>query len=268
LIPGSKPKIEATHKVRIGLKKTSQGGKEYPASVDYFVSDAFGDQPKSMLVRFLHEDVEDAFSSGLEWWAAKEGRNYLACYTKDGGNAPVALRLDKMLDEGQEPVGPPRGSGRLPILCPARECPHLKAKRCKPMGRLVFSRVGSPLVLQLDTKSWNSVEKVTGALQIARASGPLNAPDRTFRLSVEFVQKGSDRFPVLSIREEFADSPQTAQAIAAGESTIAAEQTEGSNRDKLIAALRARGLDPRDPAVVARIQAVGVDAALEKLTNG
>ena len=263
VIPGSKPKIEAQFKVRVG-KKTERG---YPTSLDHFVSEAFNDEPKSMLVRFVHPEVEEAFSSGLEWWAAKNKQNYLACFTKDGGDNPVAYRLPQMLDEGQAAIGPATGSGRLPIACPARDCPHLKEKRCKPMARLVFCRKGSPVVLQFDTKSWNSIEKITGALQHARGTGPLNTPDRWFRLSVEMVKKGTNHFPMVTIKEEFADDPQTAQAIAAGESIIAAEQTEGDNRTKLIAAIRARGSDPRDPKVVEWVQKLGIDTALAELTK-
>jgi len=257
-IPGSKPKIEATAKVRIGVKKTSQSGKEYPAAVDYFVGDGIDGQPKTLEVAFVHADVDDAFSTGLEWWIkSKAGANTLACYTKDGGDNPTAYRLDKMLDEGQEAIGPPMGHGRLPIACPARDCQHLKAKKCKPMGRLVFTIPSlSSAVYQLDTKSWNSVEKLTGALQHARTSGPLN-DGRTFLLSVEIVTKGSDRFPVLSLE----------QKLDRAEALVAAEQTDGDSRSKLIAALRASGRDPSSPAVADWVKSHGIDEALRRLTE-
>lgn len=271
-IPGTKPKIEATAKVRIGEKKTSKGGKEYPASTDYFVSTSFPGKPNELTISFVHPGVEDAFSTGLEWWQAKEGRNYLACYTKDDGDNPVALRLDKMLDPGQEPVGPPRGNGRLPILCPARECPHLKSKKCKPMGRLVFQIVEGDTgaekdatVYQLDTKSWNSVERLTGALQVAASGGPLNTPGRRFVLSVSYVQKGGDRFPVLSLREEF--SGDTGRTLEIATVLCVLEQTEGDARAKLIAALRAVGRDPASPKVVAWVQEKGVEKALAILAG-
>ena len=257
-IPGSKPKIEASAKLRIGVKKVSDGGREYPAAVDYFVGDGVEGKPSSLEVAFVHADVDDAFSTGLEWWIKGRSGNVLACYTKDGGDDPVALRLDQMLDEGQEAIGPPRGQGRLPIACPARVCPHLKDKSCKPMGRLIFTvPFLGPTIYQLDTKSWNSIEKLTGALQVARASGPLNAPERGFVLSVAIVQKGRDRFPVLSLEEK----------LNRAEALVAAEQTSGDNRAKLIAALRASGRDPSSPAVAAWVTTHGIDEALRRLTE-
>jgi hypothetical protein len=242
-IPGSKPRIEATAKIRIGVKKKTATGKEYPSAVDYFVGDGIDGEPKQLDVQFVHEELEDVFATGLEWWIkSKAGRNTLACYTKDGGDEPTAYRLDGMLDEGQEAIGPPMGHGRLPIRCPSRACPHLKDKKCKPMGRLVFTipSVGDQ-IYQLDTKSWNSVEKLAGALLYARRSGPLNN-GRWFVLGVEMVTKGSDRFPVLSLRPALVDT-----------------------RGQLIAALRAAGRDPASPAVVEWVQGLGVEAALSRL---
>jgi hypothetical protein len=211
-----------------------------------------------LTIRFVHADVDDAFSTGLEWWLRnKAGGNTLACYTKDGGDEPTAYRLDGMLDEGQEPIGAPMGHGRLPIRCPSRDCPHLKSKNCKPMGRLVFTIPDAgPTVFQLDTKSWNSVEKLTGALQHARAAGPLN-DGRDFNLSVQIVTKGSDRFPVLSLE----------QKLEQAEALVAAEQTDGDNRSKLIAALRASGRDPSSPAVADWVKSHGIDEALRRLTE-
>jgi len=209
VIPGSKPKIDAYAKVRIGEKKVSQGGKESPAATDYFLcddpafTDVAGSKPSTLRIAFVHDSMEDAFSTGLEWWVKKRGatKPTLACYTKDGGANPVALRMDQMLDEGQEPVGPAKKGGRLPIACPARECPHFKSKDCKPMGRLVFVLDGGTHVYQIDTKAWNSIEKISGALGVAQASGPLNRPGRFFDLSVAMVQQGTDKFPVMSIQE-------------------------------------------------------------------
>ena len=209
-IPGSKPKIEPTAKIRIGEKRTSAKGNSYPAAVDYFRSDdpavaqLVGEKPKTLTIRLLHETTDEAFSSGLEWWAKKKGggQTFLACYTKDGGSDPIALRMEPMVNEGDTVRGEKRGGqGRVPISCLARECPVMKKGDCKPMARLVFELAEDPehRVYQIDTKAWNSIERITGALLQAEKKGSLEG--RTFLLSVEIVKKGGDSYPVMSLEE-------------------------------------------------------------------
>jgi len=203
-IPNLSLKYEVRNKVRIGEKKVSSGGKEYPAAVDHFVSPdpEVQGEPKVIRIILPHAEVEDNFSTGMEWWVKASGKNQLACYTKDSGSKPVALRLPPYVSEGDEVLGEARGGqGRIPIVCPFRSCPMMIDKRCKPMGRLVFFVEGgrTDSVLQLDTKSWNSIEALTATLTGSRIGGPLTG--RTFELSVAFEQKGRDRFPVLSLTE-------------------------------------------------------------------
>jgi hypothetical protein len=209
-IPGLKAKYEIREKVRIGERRRSSGGKEYPAATDYFVSpdpefvareQLAGGKLSSLRVVLPFDELEDNFSTGLEWWVKKRSASVstLACYTKGDG---TALRMPGMLDEGQEPIGPARGGqGRLPIVCGFRECPIFKRGDCKPMGRLVFFLEGGATdrALELDTKSWNSIERLTAALSGARLRGPLLG--RVFELSVAFESKGANRFPLLSLKE-------------------------------------------------------------------
>jgi len=280
-IPGSQPKIEPQGKVRIGEQRTSAKGKNYPAGVDYFRSDSprfaevVGERPSTIRIRLVHDTTDEAFSTGLEWWIRdKNKKSMLACYTKDAGENPVALRMAGMLDPGQVPLSDEIvGNQKLRIACPARACPHMKKKNgkppeCKPMGRLVFVLDGDPIarVWQLDTKAWTSIEAIAGQLRVAEALGPLTG--RLFELTVRFESKGSDRFPVITIQEIRDACPQTGAAVAGAESAIASEQTEGDARAKLIAAIRAREQDPKDPRVVEWVQKVGVKKALEKLTVG
>jgi hypothetical protein len=277
VIPGSKPKIEPTAKVRIGEKRVSQRGSEYPAAVDYFLCEdaqfahVAGDKPRKLRIRFVHPAIEDAFSTGLEWWIKdKNKRPLLACYTKDGGSSPVALRMDKMLDAGQEPVGPARGNGRLPIACAARECPHFVKKVCKPMGRLVFVLDGGSHVYQIDTKAWNSIERIEGELRLAQGRGPLDAPGRIFELSVEMHTKGADRFPVMSISEVDVEL-KTEQDEQKADTLLALDAAIAAGDEQVVRSELARALDEfrpgwRDkPEFIARIQEVGVVAAAQGL---
>lgn len=283
-IPGSKPKLDVHAKVKIGIKKRAQNGREYPAAVDYFVSDApefaalVGDKPNPIRIRLIHGEAHESFSSGLEWWIKdKNKRPLLACYTKDGGDNPVALRLGQMLDPddvlaSEETVG----QGRRRIRCRARACPHMqkrdgKQPDCRPMGRLVFVLDGDPLkhVYELDTKAWNSIEALEGALKLAQTSGPLAG--RLFELSVRIEKKGGQQFPVLSIKEIAERDPETAKAVATAEAVIADEQAQAEGADlrtRVIRALEASGRDPRSPAVAEWVKRHGLEEALRRLTGG
>lgn len=208
-IPGLRSRLDVRAKVRIGEKKRSVKGVEYPASVDHFLcedADFPAGKTQSLRIFFPYAKADENFSTGLEWWQGK----LLACYSKgeEKDGVPVALRRASMKQGGQtvnllegtrllseETVGQDR---RL-IECPVRECPILKRKDCKPMGRLLFWIDGLDTkagVFQLDTKSWNSIEALEGTL--AQYPDLRGIP---FNLSVAFVQRGTDRFPVLKLEE-------------------------------------------------------------------
>lgn len=265
-IPDLKPQYETRAKVKIGERK----GK-YPSSVDHFISDD-PEVPagvKALTVVFPYDDVDDNFSTGLEWWVqTKDKRNQLACYTKDSGSEPVALRLEPYLDDQHKVVGEKLKQGRVPIGCTFRQCPQFRDRKCKPMGRLVFFIKGgrTDQVLQLDTKGWNSIEKLTGTLRGARLRGPLAG--RHFILSVSFERRGTDRFPVLSL-EEVDVEVNNEQDARVGDAVIALEQARAAGktaREQLAAMLDQMRPGWRDDQrYIERIKEVGVEAALAKL---
>jgi len=277
-IPGLKTKYEVRGKVRIGEKRTASSGRSYPAATDYFVSDdaefnsfynsgtPAGGRPNTIEIVMPHADVEDCFSSGLEWWtkSAKATKSTLACYTKGDG---TALRKDGMLDPDDKVLGPAVGQGRLPIVCRFRECPQF-GHNCKPMARLSFFlwRGQTTSVLNIDTKSWNTIERLTAALQGARMKGPLTG--RVFALSVAFETKGANRFPVLSLKEiDVQINNETDVSIAEGYIAIErAKDRGGDERMQLAAYLNEVRPGWRDDEeLVAKIQRVGVSEALAKV---
>jgi len=271
-IPGLKTKYEVRAKVRIGEKRSG-----YPASVDHFLSDdpelthLFGAEPKTIRIRFPYQDADEAFSTGLEWWVKTQKRqNQLACYTKgdrEEGES-VALRLPPYVDETNKTLGETK-SGRVKIVCPNRECPIFKQNKCKPMGRLLFFLDGgrTDKVLELDTKSWNSIENLEPVLQ---GAGDLR--HRVFTLSVKFESKGNKRFPVLSIEETDVQVNSEAdldKADALVQLLRAVEEWEtGVDSSDTVKAELAKALDQTNPgwrdnpAFIERIKEVGVlDAA-------
>lgn len=206
-IPGAETRdVEIAGKVRVGEKR---GGRA--ASTDYFLCDhpAFekfaGSKPKTLRIRFLESEASEAFSTGLEWWLkTRKGENLLACYTKDSGSDPIALRYEPYVDEDDKVRGEKRGHNRVPVTCRFRACPHFQKKAdgkpadCRPMGRLTFVLADDPdnLVWRFETKGWESIERITKALSKLDA-----LHTRTFELSVAFESKGNKRFPVVSITE-------------------------------------------------------------------
>lgn len=256
-IPGRElDKVEVRAKVRNGIKKNGK-----PASVDHFVSDdaefgkLFPGEPKTIRILPAYPDAERTFSTGLEWWRGK----LLACYTKDGGSNPVALRVAEMkssnatlnfLDPDDEKRGEVRGNGRQPITCKGDSCRHFgknaNNKECRPMGRLTFFLEGgrTDQALQLDTKGWNSIENLAGTLTAAARSGSLVG--RVFELSVHFERKGTSRFPVLTIKE--ADTEiNTPEDVEKAEAFVALHKALASQDEGQVKAALAKALDWTNP---------------------
>lgn len=266
-IPGLKPKVEVRAKVRIGEKKTTARGKEYPSSIDYFLSrdplfaELVGARPNQLEIELVHDDAEDAFSTGLEWWRGKQ----LTCYSKGDFRAlRVADQVtpdDTLLREGEV------GNGRREITCLGRECPVFKRKDCKPMGRFVFSLAGRDEVWQIDTHSWGTIENLEWTLKRARRRGPLVG--RTFRLSVVMKQKGTSKYPILTLQEIGAPMQvNTMEDVAKADAllplcaAVLEGKPEAELRTELAGALDATNPGWRDNlAIVQRIKDIGVRAS-------
>ena len=221
-----------------------------PVSLDYFVSDheafAFaGVEPRELRVRLLHDTAEGAFATSLEWWARKSGSDdaFMACYTQDEGDRPVALRMEKFVTAENHVLGAKRGQNRVPIACLHRACPDFVRGDCKPMGRFVFQCDDDPanLIWQITTRGFNSIENLLGCLRVASQRGSLVG--RSFLLTIEFEHRGTNRFPVLSLVETLGynrDVPDTASA-----------------RVLVNAAIRAKGGDPEEESWVRWLESVG-----------
>jgi hypothetical protein len=274
-IPGLKATLDVRAKVRIGEKKTTAKGKSFPSATDYFLADdaefkaLCGERPKSIRIRFPHAGA-DNFTTGMEWWRGKQ----LTCYSKGEGSPVQAYRVIAMLDAGDIKTGQPMGRGneRQPIVCSFRDCSHFGKnadnKECRVMGRLVFFLDGgrTDSVLEFDTKAWNSIEQLEGSLSGAMQSGDLRG--RVFNLTVEMVQKGRDRYPVVNLTE--ADIVvNTPQDVSKADALIAADKRKqaGDAPNAILAEL----LDVTNPGwrekpeFIARIKEVTPEVALDKM---
>ena len=280
-IPGLKPDLQIRGKVKTGeVRKSNRTGREYPASTDYFLCPddpefalTFGEKPQSLVIEPAFATPDEFFSTGLEWWTKqRNGSNFLACYTKDGGDSPVALRAMGYMEPDNKLVGDPDdrvGQNRCRIACPFRDCVHLKNKDCKPMGRLTFYAVAGDERLgpyQLDTKSWNSVEALEGFLASVDQFGVASR----FVLSVAFHTQGDQKFPVLSM-EEYTDldintpaDVQEADAVIA----LANDQERLGARQALANYLDATRPGWRDePALIERMKEIGAVQAVANILS-
>jgi Recombination directionality factor-like len=216
-IPGLRPQWEVVAKVRVG-EKVKRGGRELPSSTDHFVCDdadfgaVIGDNARQIPIRL--PDASESFTSGLEWWQGK----LLACYSKGdkhpGGDDYEAYRLPTMLKGGRKIdllagarvlTDEKKGKERAIIACPVRDCPYLKAKDCRPKGRLRFWIDGIDRnrgVYQFETQSWNSIERIEGTL--GRFPDPREVP---FLLTVVMVSNGTSRYPVVSLEAQMPETP-------------------------------------------------------------
>jgi Recombination directionality factor-like len=221
-IPGLRPQWEVVAKVRVG-EKVMRGGRELPSSTDHFVcdddgfNDVVGGNAKQIPI-FL-PDPNESFTSGLEWWQGQ----MLACYSKGDkrGDDYEAYRLPTMKKGGRTVdllagarvlTDEKKGRERAIIACPVRDCPYLKAKDCRPKGRLRFWIDGIDRnrgVYQFETQSWNTIEKIEGTL--GRFPDPRGVP---FLLTVNMVSNAKSRYPVVSLEAQMAppETPRIATA--------------------------------------------------------
>lgn len=281
-IPGLRPSFEVRAKVRVGEKGRTAGGKEYPKSTDHFVCDdpdfvrVAGAKPKELTVSLPFEAAEDNFSTGLEQWQGA----MLVCYAKGDqvGGQNAAFRKATMKKGGREVnlldgftvLGDTMGNDRRPVACAVRECALMKSKDCKPMGRLQFFIDGidpSKGVYQLDTKSWNTVEKITAFLSV------LGDPrGQKLTLRVEMWARGTSKFPVVTLEggnvEIQADDP---NGVAKADRAVMmhkalADNDEAQLRNELAAMLDLTTPTWREmPELIAKLQEVGVVEASKSL---
>lgn len=266
-IPGSASQeaVVPVGKVRIGEKKA---GAKFPSSLNYFraneplFAELCGERPTSIEIVLIDTPhVEPAWSSGMEWWVAKDGKNKLACYTKDASDDPIAYRLRPYLDPDNVKRGEEIGSDRQPISCPFRDCVHFQKKQCKPIGRMTFYIASDPekRPWRLDTKSWFSIEAIEAALK----RHPVH---QRFWLTVEYKTKGDKRFPVLGL--ELSSVQVTEENVPEADRMVALAKAldTGKAREGLAAYLDETHPGWRNnPAIIDRIKEIGPEAAIRNI---
>ncbi len=155
-------------KIRLGIKNTNQGGKEYPKEVDYFALDTdlpgreqieklYGKNPKRLLVTLLSSDPEEVFPHAYKMYGRGLG---LVCR----GDGVKAVRAVMRKDDGRDVIARD-AAGRPQTAERACPCDFLQSKKCRPVGNLtvVLPEVGFG-VYQIDTSSWWSMQNLRSDL--------------------------------------------------------------------------------------------------------
>lgn len=150
-------------KIRLGEKRLSPKGAEYPKAVDYFVvkedeatpasavkafRSVYGDKPRALRIMFPSNDPESFFPQWYKCYRASIG---LYCM----GDGETATRRQ---DDGT----------MAEVPCP---CPLLDSGECRQMGHLMFFLPDVPGlgVWQLDTSSYHSIVNINSGVAMIKA---------------------------------------------------------------------------------------------------
>ena len=189
-------------KIRLGEKKISQGGKEYPSKLDHFnfkdvpaVELIYGKNCKELEIVLPHEDRDVFFSQERKAYR-KTG---LFCKSSDGETATrvrVGVIDGKTLDpDGEEHL---KESGEdcepnemFELPCLGEDCSFSTRKLCKPIGRLMFMLPKVPVFgcFEISTTSFNSMVTLNSYIEAIRAvAGRVSMILLTLRLVPKQVQ--------------------------------------------------------------------------------
>src|SRR6056297_1826890 len=110
-------RMQRLGKIRLGVKKTSKKGNEYPSAVDYFVcppevKEVYGEKPRRLDIMIPHDDVESIFPTSLKRYGSQSG---LICR----GDGEIAHRRQEGSDNWEE------------ISCPYKDCKYYIKGHCK-----------------------------------------------------------------------------------------------------------------------------------------
>ena len=141
-------------KIRLGEKKLSKSGKEYPSALDYFavpkeVQEIYGDKPRKLDIMIPMEEREQWFPQAYKRYGSSTG---LICR----GTGEVGT---EMADEGMKE-----------IECQGKDCPHYQKGDCKQIGNLqvILPKVKGLGVYQIDTSSYNSIVNINSGVEMIR----------------------------------------------------------------------------------------------------
>lgn len=168
-------------KIRLGIKKSTPQGKEYPAEVDYFILDPetpselenkklvdefkkrYGEQPKQIPIMLPIGDVDVVFPQFYK----RYGKTTLLQCKGDGVEAVCSSEefTEDLTVTGKTETGLPK------VKCLGPECPYQKSRQCGRVGTLqiLLPELPGSGVWQVTTGSFNSIVNINSCLAYVRA---------------------------------------------------------------------------------------------------
>ncbi len=175
-------RIPRLGKIRLGIKKVSQKGAEYPSEVDYFILDPetpdqkrndglvkqfkelYGDKPKRIKIMFPPASTEIFFAQFYK-------RYGVGALLKCKGDGEVAETTEEF-SAGLEKIGETE-RGFIQVVCKGPECPYQKGgneycdkPQCGTMAALqvILPELSGIGVWQITTGSYNSIVNINSAI--------------------------------------------------------------------------------------------------------
>jgi hypothetical protein len=138
--------------IRLGIKRKTAAGKEYPSEVPYFVCPpevqaVFGDKPTELDVMFPLDNIEEVFPQAYKYYGSSKG---LKCQ----GDGEIAYRAEN--------------GEFVERACP---CELFDQGKCKQSGTLMvmLPKVSVGGIYQIRTSSFNSIVDINSGLDYVRA---------------------------------------------------------------------------------------------------
>jgi len=168
-------------KIRLGIKKLSAKGKEYPAEVDYFILDPqtpietenkklidafhklYGDKPKQINIMFPVADKDIFFAQFYKRYGS-------GASLKCKGDGVIAHCGTDEFAKGLKVTG--KSDLGLPIVeCHGKECPFYQSKQCSEVGTLqvLLPELPGAGVWQIATGSFHSIVNINSCIDYIRA---------------------------------------------------------------------------------------------------
>lgn len=166
-------------KIRLGIKKVTAEGKEYPAEIDYFKLDPqtpsaeenekliklftklYGEKPKQITIMFPVPDPNVFFPQFYKRYAS----GVLRCK----GDGETASCISKEHAEGLEILGD-NELGGVNVRCPGKECQYYQQKKCGESAALqvLLPELPGAGVWEIPTGSFHSIVNVNSCIEFIR----------------------------------------------------------------------------------------------------
>lgn len=167
------PMMPRINKIRLGIRKKNQAGKEFPGEVDYFVlsdcpevEEVYGKSPKQLPVLFPVEDPSVIMPYRYAKWGSDKG---LLCQ----GDGRTCLRnvLNEETGEVEQVEGECPGPEDCEFACTKGDGTPVKKPLCIRQGTLNFILPGVSMggVYQIDTTAWHSINQIHDHLEYIRS---------------------------------------------------------------------------------------------------